>query len=497
MAANMNKMIAPASASPAANYTDLDARTQFVLNRVEFLKSITDVLQREDRPENKAKVAVWRDNSYIPLIVRCILDPNEEIYDHAIWATGNLLGSDDEQVGHMTRNAITQEVFDRLVQFAGQQNLVSTLRRGVCYLIYNLSKYNLPEAFQFAVGGPLLRGVLSDERFGGDKEARGDFLAAIHNILKNKPRAINVDVLVEALAKNKSDSATYRRALRFVGALAELDGMVGSNDINHLFTIFGKHLGTAPRTIRREMLWTLSNLMTELVAPVMFMSQAHKELKGHVENIAWEELCSGNDDADTIMGREAMYVLANYVTCAQKYAVSEQKTNIANDFVLEGIFSACADHDDELIATLGREGLSVLDSFKPPKPVQEVIDLTGDSESEDTKSEMEDNGMETEEVSDDEECYVHPPLARTNAVVSCCEEPVPSAADLLLGAGRGNESANVRRIVALLSALPVGEWASVPGDWELTIADLTVLQHLGYVIMDGYVGINPEIFSGW
>lgn len=498
----MNKMIAYA---PAANYNDLDARTQFVLDRVEFLKSITEVLQHEDRAENKAKVTVWRDNSYIPLIVRCILDPNEEIYDHAIWATGNLLGSDDDQVALMTRNAITEEVLDRLVGFAGQATLTPMMRRGVHYLFYNLSKFNLSEKFLFAVGGPLLRGVFSDERIAGDKEARGDFMAAIANIIKTMPKSINTDVLVEALAKNNSDSIMYRRALRLIGALAELDGMMRPNDIEHLMTIFGKHLHNANRLTRRDILWILSNLLTELPAPMMF-AMNHKNLKEFVQNVAWDELCSGKIDGDVIMGREALYALANFVSTVKQYnANSELKDNIANDFVLEGLFGACSDHEDPHIAQLGREGLEILDSFKPVvvKSEPDVIDLT-----EDTESEVEDNDAETDEDYTEDECYIHrppassvagwqPPLARTNAVVSCCEEPVPSAADLLLGAGRGNESASVRRVVNLLVNLPVGEWAEVPADWTLTVADLTVLQHLGYVIHDGYVGINPEIFSGY
>jgi hypothetical protein len=498
MAANMNKMIAP-----VATYSDLDARTQFVLNRVEFLKSITDVLQHEDLSENKAKVTVWRDNSYIPLIVRCILDPNEEIYDHAIWATGNLLGSDDEQVVLMTRNAITEEVLKRLVELAGNKTLSSPLRRGVNYLLYNLSKYSLPESILFAIGGPLLRGVLSDERIAGDKEARGDFLAAISNILKNEPKAINVDVLVEALAKNNSNSVMYRRVLRLVGALAELDGMISITDIGHLMTIFSKHLNNTSRLTRRDMLWILSNLLTEFSAPVVFIRD-NSDLKKMVQDIVWEELCCGKDNGDVILGREALFALANFVsTIKQHYANSGWQDDVTNDFVLEGLFGACSDHADPQIAQLGLEGLEMLDSFKPIKAEEEIIDLT-----EDTESEVEDNYTETEETYTEDECYVHkppassvagwqPPLAHTNAVVSCCEEPVPSAADLLLGAGRGNESASVRRVVNLLVHLPVGEWAEVPADWTLAVADLTVLQHLGYVIHDGYVGINPEIFSGY
>lgn len=519
----MNKMIA--SSSAPATYSDLDARTQFVLNRVEFLKSITEVLQHEDRAENKAKITVWRDNSYIPLIVRCILDPNAEIYDHAIWATGNLLVSDDEQVALMTRNAITEEVLRRIIELAGYQILPPTVRRGVNYLIYNLTRQRMPRFFNEAVGCTLLKNALAGnaltgDHFGRDSEARTDFLAAVQNIAKDEPTAVEEMWLVDALVAEPRPHG-WRRILNIIGTLAEQDGMICPTAISKLMVFFTKELnGESKRNgSRRDMLWILSNLMTELTTPYLFAVD-HKELKEIIQNIAWEELCAGNDDADVTLGREALFVLANFMSGVKriwggfKNTVGEDiKNNLANDFVLEGLFSTCADHENPLIAQLGQESLEILDSFKPVvvkteppsaadlllglfnsfKPVvksePDVIDLT-----EDTESEVEDNDAETDT---EDECYVHPPLARTNAVVSCSEEPVPSAADLLLGAGRGNESANVRRVVNLLVNLPVGEWAEVPADWTLTVADLMVLQHLGYVIQDGYVGINPEIFSGY
>jgi hypothetical protein len=512
MAINMNKMIAPASNSVAtAPYSDLDARTQFVLNRVEFLKSITEVLQHEDRAENKAKVIVWRDNNYIPLIVRCILDPNEEIYDHAIWATGNLLGSDDKQVSLMARNAVTEDVLKRVIELAEQQNLAPAVRRGVHYLIYNLTPRRMPRFFNEAVGCSLLKKVLTDERFSRDKEAHADFLAAVENIAKDEPTAVEEMLLVDALGGEPRPHG-WRRILNIIGTLSEQDGMVCPTAINKLMGFFTKELeGESKRNgSRREMMWILSNLMTEFDAPYTLIMN-HRKLKEIVQNIAWEELCSGADDADVHLGREALHVLANFIAGVKKMGydthppttVEDFRSLITGDFVLEGLFGACCDHENHIIARLGSEGLDLLDSFKPEVTAPEVIDLTGDSESEDTKSEVEDNGAETEEVSDEEDdCYCHGysnnvPLARTNAAVSYHEEPVPSAADLLLGADRGNESANVRRVVALLVNLPVGEWAEVPADWTLTIADLTVLQHLGYVIMDGYVGINPEIYSGY
>jgi hypothetical protein len=476
----------------SASYSDLDARTQFVLNRVDFLKSITDVLQNEGHAENVAKITVWRDNNYVALIVRCIMDPNEEIYDHAIWATGNLLGSDDAQIANMTRNAITDEVLQRLISIAGQETLSTTLRRGVNYLIYNLTRRRMPRFFNEAVSSNLLKKAIE----AGGKEALTDFLAAVANIVKDEPSAIDPLVLVDTLLKGHRPYG-WRRLLKIIGTLAEHDGMIGPTVIDRLMTLFTRELKSKSNSsisrnrIRHEMLWVLSNIMTEIASPVLF-TQYHTELKEIVQNIAWDELCGDNDDADMVLGREAVYVLSNFVVAAKDMS-TEFKSNIANDFTLESLFSACADHDNHQIAQIGTEIMELLEAFTPilVKPEPEIIDLTGDS---DTESEVEDT--------ETEDCYIHPPavlLARADEAINCecCERPVPSAADLLLGDGRGNESASVRRVVNLLVHLPVGEWAEVPADWTLTVADLTVLQHLGYVIQDGQVGINPEIYSGY
>jgi hypothetical protein len=237
--------------------------------------------------------------------------------------------------------------------------------------------------------------------------------------------------------------------------------------------------------------------MTEIASPVLF-TQYHTELKEIVQNIAWDELCIGRDDVNIVLGREALYVLANFLVAAKDMSPTF-KAHIADDLTLESLFIICADHDDNKIAQIGNETLEILASFKP-----EVIDLTEDTETEVTaETEEEEDEEEVEETEEeDDECYIHPPpvqLTHADEAVhcECCEKPVPSASELLFGEGRGNESASVRRVVNLLVNLPVGEWAWVPADWTMTVADMTVLQHLGYVIQDGYVGINPAIYSGY
>lgn len=493
MAANINKMNT-SSVAPSIAYSDLDARTQFVLNRVEFLKSIPDVLRNEDDPANAAKVAVWRDNNYIALIVRCIMDPNEEIYDNAIWATGNLLGSDDARVRDMTRNAITEEVLNRLVTMIGHNTLSAPVRNGICYLLYNLSRYPLSENIAYKIGGEAFKTVL-ELRLNKSiyKEALSDFLCTIQHIAKDNAKMVNTELLVSALDKFPFHTTTYNSLLSIVGTIAEQENCLSPtiNAIDALMKHFSKNIMEVSGRQRREMLWILSNLLAEGSVEAVMFWHLNKDLYKTVLDIAWDELCSAMDVGNENIGYEALFALANFLSSAKELN-EDQKSELADDFVLESVLSSCCGHENQRIALVAREALEMFDSFKPVVvcPTEpDVIDLTADS---DTESEL------TEEIDDDtEECLIktRPRLITVEEQIACCEAPVPSAADLLLGADRGKESANVRRIVQLLVNLPVGEWAEVPADWSLTVADLTVLQHLGYVIIDGWVGINPEIYA--
>lgn len=487
-----NKMISFAT-SPVTYASDLEARTQFVLNRLDFLKSIPIILADETLPANVTKVMILRDNNYIPLIVRCVMDNNEEIYDNAIWAVANLLGSDDEKVSKMTYTAITEEVLDRICTLIASPTASVAVRTGLCYLIYNMSNFDLPDTFCFRVGGPLLRSIL-DVNLKLRTGAVLDYLSAIHNIANTKGETIEAEFLIDALSVYPSNSAVYRLILRIIGTMSEQDGLFSPNALSSLLTCFTEQLDEVNTKQRREMLWILSNVMVETLTPVMFYSE-HTELKKLVVDIAWEELCTGKAGVHTDgvgVGAEALFVLSNFME-GVKRATTEFKQEVANDYFLESVLSSCAGHDNARIRTMAQEALTTLDSFKPvvTRPAEpEVIDLA-------TTSEYEAN------ADDDDDCLIHAatyasvPLVNTDEQSACPEGPVPSAADLLLGSERGYESANVRRIVNLLVNLPVGEWASVPADWSLTVADLTVLQHLGYTIVDGWVGINTEIYSGY
>lgn len=475
-----------------ASYSDLDARTEFVLNRVAFLASVTEVLLHESMPENKQKVAVWRDNNYIPLIVRCMMDPNEEIFDHAIWATCNLLASDDAQVVAMTRNAITDEVLNRLVQMGTVQFTLypPTVRNGLLYLFNALSSYEMPHSFTQAVGHYLLRTVLTDKYVVTNSKVRNDFVETVANVAKKDSSAINELFLIDTL-KNPDQSHNHSRLFHIIGSLAEQETRISPLGIHELMTYFTQRLSASPVNDtgigRREMLWVLSNLMTELSAPTSFIHN-DAELKNLVESIAWEELTGAKEDADEDVGYEALFVLSNYVS-SSKHLSEEFQKNVANDDDLVVLFETCMLHDNKKVAAVAREGYDMISqlisTFYPRKTceVVEAVEKSDETECEETPCDDYDETPCVDTESD------------TEKDVKCCEKPVPSASDLILGARRGNESAAVRRVVSLLVNSPVGEWAEVPSDWTVTIADLTTLQHLGYVIQDGYVGINPEVYS--
>lgn len=485
------------SSVTVSSYSDLDARTEFVLNRVGFLQSVTTVLEHENTPEITQKVAVWRDNNYIPLIVRSIMDPNEEIYDHAIWATGNLLVSDDTQVAAMTRTAITDDVLKCLVRRAGYFNLTPTVRNGIHYLFYNLSKYyEMPRFFTEAVGHSILNTVL-DKRLVTNLTPSGliDFLETIKNIAKKDPSAINEHLLIDTLfdpyqSQKYSElvSQQYSRLFHIIGILAEQDSMISPPAIHQLMTYLTRQLASSePDIPRREMLWVLSNIMTELTAPELFAGE-HKELKSLVSTIAWNELATrGREEpVDKTVGFEALFVLVNYVSGA-KHMNEELQKNVANDDDLHSLFGACMFDDSAKVVAVAREGFDLISQmiskFCPDKYSEAIEEqVVGPVIEEPIETQSDESSTENNVKSESESETV-------------CEKPVPSASDLVLAARRGNESAAVRRIVSLLVNSPVGDWIEVPSDWTLTISDLTTLQHLGYNIKDGYVGINPEIYS--
>ena len=492
------------SVNTTSSYSDLDARTDFVLNRVAFLESVCDVLEYENTPENLQKVAVWRDNNYISLIVRSILDPNADIYDNAIWAASNLLGSDDTKVATMTRTAITDNILKRLVHMAGRSNPNSiAARNGIYYLFCNLSNYEMPRFFTEAIGNSLLNIMLTDKRVDVNPKAQIDFLDTVKNIAAKDPDAIDELLLIEALF-NPDQSHNHSRLFHIIGTLAEHDSMICPLGISQLMTYFTEQLTSDDDNTdvtRQEMLWVLSNIMTEPTAPAYFVGE-HKELKSLVESIAWAELAF-NEEADEAVGYEVLFALANYV--GSKHLSEEFKENIANDDDLAALFGACLDHDNSKIAAVAREGFDLISqmisTFCPDKYCEDCGETScGGDDVHAIKKLVETHCDENcdencEENCDDENCDDTENDAPHESVYGLCEKPVPSASDLVLGERRGNESAAVRRIVSLLVDSPAGEWVEAPSDWTLTIADLTTLQHLGYTIKDGYVGINPEIYA--
>lgn len=487
-------MSAAASSSASANkkmnsvttsYTDLDARTQFVLNRVDFLKDVWETLQNESRPAMAAKVALWRDNSYIPLIVRCVMDPNADTYDQALWAVANLLGSDDARVAEITANSITTDILHRIIDLAKYDGAnIPAVVLGAEYVIYNyINRCDPDQVITIAerVAQDLLKQIVASSDYAETNKFGRDILEAVLVCAQKYPNSISPSVVINNFLTQAYEDLgahnrlLYRKALAVVGTLAENTDYTFAPCFASSF-IGGcvAQLRKFPVRLQRDVLWVLSNMMTDVPTAVAFFENAG--VCSMITNLVWENLCSKFEDVDSIIGREALYVLANYVNTAGKSDNAALKQGIADDFAMQAVFAGLQTNSNELIQRLANESMTLVNSFKPVIPEPEDVKM-----------------KEEEEVPD---FASGPPLLRTDA----CPDfvgPVPSASDLILGYSRGYESEAVRRIVGLLAEMPLGEWAFVPEDWTLTVGDLTTIQNLGYVFKDGYIGIHPELYTSY
>jgi hypothetical protein len=214
-----------------------------------------------------------------------------------------------------------------------------------------------------------------------------------------------------------------------------------------------------------QLLWILANLLCEDKGVGVFHFKYYS-LRKTVENIAWT--------AKDSRLHEAMIVLANYVV---KATDKEIHRYLATDESLPLLFSTYARAGGELVRKIATEGLAALEQYVAEDQQEpEVIDLISD-----------DDGATVSEVG---------PNDGHDMTYVIDNDPCPTAYDLLAGDFRGRESRAVREIVGMLAEAPVGTWISLPPDFTLTIADLMNLQHMGYVIQDGHLGINPEIYYG-
>lgn len=411
-----------------------------------FLRTISDMLQ--DEAANKNRLDSLHRSRVLSLSMVSVLSHNEKVRDEAFWTLANLVGADDRGL----RDFAIQHIRENNLAAAAARsyrNDSGITAKSAAYFLCNWARHidNVVDAKRLVMD--LLPIALVRNT------GTNDILWAAIRVAKKFPQAVPVHVLTTALRNENLKRRHYRLIWRLIGAAAEETGLVDGS-IDTLMLRLEIYLEKENPEGHVQLLWILANLLCEEKGVGLFHYK-HYSLRKAVQNIAWTSTGA--------VLHEAMMVLANYVV---KATDKEIHRYLAADESLPLLFRTYSQAGNERVRKIATEGLATLENYIAEYQQEpEVIDLVEDDDAA-TVSEVEPNGG----------------------------DPCPSAYDLLAGDFRGRESRAVREIVGMLTEAPVGSWISLPPDFTLTIADLMNLQHMGYVIQDGHLGINPEIYTG-
>lgn len=421
-----------------------------------FLRSISNMLQEEDKYKDQLNSLVR--SRVLSLSMVSVFAQDEAVRDEALWALANLVVADD-----MTLRAFAvQHVREHNIAAAAAKsyrNDSGRTAKSAAYFLCNWARHVNTAAEAKRCVMDLLPTALTRNT------GTSDMLWAAVRVAKRFPETIPVHVLTTALRNENLKPPTAALIWRLIGRAAEENGLV-DGCIDTLMLRIETYLPKATSDIRRtELLWILSNLMCEERGPGIFHYKYHS-LRREVERIAWTS--NGG------LLHEAVMALTNYVVRASEREIHRY---LATDESLPLLFRTFARSDDESVAKIAKEGLQKLELYiAENRQEPEIVDLTDD-----------DAATATTEIA---------ATGELNIAFSIDNDPVPTAYDLLAGDFRGSESAAVRGLVEMLRSKPVGTWVPLPPTYLLSIADLMNLQHMGYAIKDGYLGINPAIYGG-
>lgn len=522
LATPASTMISPAPAmnnAAAAAYTELQARTQFILDRAAFLKDVGLTLMDEGKPVADAKINVWLNNAYVPLIVRCIKSDDAAVRIEALWTVANLLGADSDAVREATKAALTSDLLRSVLDYVFLESKETV--ECAAFLLSNYARFkNLSYAdAQAIVYSACAKGIIVNGK------AANDLLWAANYAADKFPAAIPLSLVVNTLGDVTLTKEKSRQLRRLLGIAAEQDGLVHANLLEPVMNVLMRMLETAAEpAVRAELFWILSNVLTEPTAPDAFFN------KKDLLQATIDESCEG-----TNAGLQALYALANFVTLTKDAAIqSDLGSAVALDlehmgatneyaFDIHEIFSQLESAKSAVLRALGSEVLSAMRGYADIfYPEVEVINMEDEDEDEEMSDDEEESRDDVPYYGEASITYINPeitaptiPLAHTEesiAPTSSVVDPsgnewnvrVPCAYELLYGSDRAScESRTVRRLVAMVEqamADPDAEgdgWVKVPMDTVLSVGDLVTLQHMGYVFDGEWLGVNPAIYSGY
>lgn len=428
-----------------------------------FLRSVSNMLQEEHKYSTQLN-SLMRSR-VLSLSTVSVFSQDEAVRDEAFWTLANLIGADDAAL----REFAIQHVREHNIAAAAARsyrNDSGVTAKSAAYFLCNWARYidNAADAKRFVMD---LLPIALVRRKGAL-----DLLWAAVRVANRFPETIPVHVLTTALRNDSLKPKRVSLIWRLIGRAAEERGLV-DGCIDTLMLRLEAHLPRANTPARKsELLWILSNLLNEERGVGIFHYKYYR-LRKIVEEIAWT--CVNQNG----VLHEALMVLANYTVLSKE---KEVRRYLANDDSLRLLFRTFARaNTTDRIRQVAKEGLAGIEQCiaEHQQEPEEVIYIVEDDDDA-TISEVGPN--------DDDDCFRC--LLDTGSAAFC-----PTAYDLLAGDFRGRESKAVRDLVDLLSNKPAGTWASIPPDYQLTVADLMNLQHMGYVIQNGRFGINPSLYS--
>ena len=478
-------------------YTELAARTQFIMGRVAFLKDVAETLMDEGKPASDAKINVWLNNAYIPLIVRCIKSDDEAVRDDALWTVANLLGADTIAVREETKNALSADLLQIALDcvFLDSTETVES----AAFLLSNYARFN---DISFADAKSIIivtcaKGILTTGK------AATDLLWAANYMADKFPAAIPLSLVVNTLGDIHFNKDKARLLRRLLGIASEQDGLMHEGLLNPVISVLERLLGSSQSSgVRAELFWILSNVLTEPGAPEMFFR--HKKLLSYTITAS-----SYGSNA----GLQATYALANFVTNVKDTMIQAVLAcgagsicaDVADDeegytYDIYDTFDQLSSSENATLNTIGTEVMEILKHY---------MSLYGEDVDTEVDTEV-DTDEEDDSIIEDITPTPTVPLARTEENIAPATNNtewhirVPCAYELLYGSDRPScESSVVRHLVGLVEQamsdpdMEGDGWVKIPLDTIISVSDLITLKHMGYVFDGEWLGVNPAIYSGY
>ena len=432
-----------------------------------FLRSVSNMLQEEDKHINTLK-DLMRSNALAVSMPR-VFSRKEVNRDEALWTIANLIVADDTEL----RTYSIQHVREKKIVDAAIKSYLNdsnTTAKSAAYFLCNWAGYidNAADAKRHIMD--LLPIALAR------KSGSRDILWAAIHVGDRFPETIPVYLLTTAL-RNSETMLPNRCELiwRLISRVAEVKGLA-DGCIDTLMLRLDTVLSKDKRDNQYlEALWILSNLLCESNSVEMFHHKYYS-LRRKVENIVQNE--TDNLLYDNFL-HEAMFVLGNYVFHAE---AKEIQRYLAADKILPSLFRKHLHHYNPSIVTIAEKSLEKLEQYA----AENQVDADTDTDSEII---ILDDDNTTVSAPNDADDISNVPIKVEN---NCY---CPTAYDLFAGTSRGQESTAVRGLVSLVSDKPAGTWEQISLDYTLTMRDLVNIHNMGYIIKDGFISVNLEIFT--